>query len=136
MTYYINSKDEARRWDYVCRVKRGFVSLEEPDFIDYVAELVVRKWVYKEKISKRPIDNLVIDHIIPLRAVLDPRLWDHYSLSEKKEWIAFINEWEKLGRRADGSFWIASGLQCKANLQLLTKRQNVIKNNYFDSLGL
>lgn len=128
----ITSKDEARRWDHTQRFKRGYATLHESDLIDYIAKMIVEKYSYKRYKSKHPGDILSIDHFINKQAAIDPRSWNLLSLKEKQEWIEFIKEWEDVGRLNSGYFWIASGLQCKANLNLMHKRLNNSKHIFFD----
>lgn len=118
------AREKAQRWDWIQRNKRLFISLNEEDLIEHVTEL---------ELVKRKGDNLSIDHIVPRVAIIDPRSWSKLSIQEAKEWVDFVNQWEDYGRLSDGTFWIASGLQCKANLRLVSNSINSRKRRLLSS---
>ena len=130
-----NSRAEAQIWNYTCVRRRGYHGLGE-NLTQFVADMFVKKYMYRRFESKHPGDVLSIDHIINKVGVLDHKQWDRLSIQDKREWIAFIKEWEHVGRTKNGSFWIVSGLHCRANLQIIHKRANSVKGAYFDILGL
>lgn len=127
---YIALKEKASRWNQA-QLKRGYKSLHEFDLISYIAQLFVDrlKYEYIPESQGNKGSYLSIDHIVNKQAVMSPKYWNYLTDTEKREWLLFLSEWRDVCKLGHGRIWIASGLQCKANLQILPKRGNSKKAN-------
>lgn len=127
---YIALKEKASRWNQA-QLKRGYKSLNEPDLITHIAQLFIDKLKYDYKPGSQGNKGsyLSIDHIVNRQAVMSPKYWNYLTDTEKREWILFLNEWKDICQLGHGGIWVASGLQCKANLRLESKRGNAKKAN-------
>lgn len=125
---YIALKEKASRWNQK-QLKRGYKSLHEPDLIEYIADIIVKQYKYEYIPGSQGNKGayLSIDHIVNHKAVMNPKYWNYLTDTEKLEWLIFLNEWRTVCQLGHGRIWIASGLQCKANLRLESKRGNAKK---------
>lgn len=130
MLKYIALKEKASRWNQR-QLKRGYRSLHEPDLIEHIAQLLITRLKYEYFPGSQGCKGsyLSIDHIVNRQAIMSPKYWNYLTDTEKLEWLEFLNEWRDICQLGHGHIWIASGLQCKANLEVIPKRGNAKKCN-------